>query len=418
MRKALRFGAAALALGCAGVQAELPVIREIVFEGNDTTQPRTMLREMLVRPGDPADEALIERSRQGVQNLGLFREVSAYQEPIDGGVRLVIRVREKYYAMPSPRADYNSDGQYGYGLQIRWANLWGLNHKLRGTLKYKNGQEPGRGTALELSGGYYAPFVLDSPYGLELSGRYSSEPIGFPAAYDELTSTARLVLTRSFRDRNPAGQSWTGGLGMQWQEHATQGPAAPPPIGHALALVLDGGYGRLHDNLYSETGQRFSVEAQSAGEAFGSDYAYTSLAGGYDGSWTLAHASHQTFGVFARAGAHRGGTLDGQPPFELGGVDSLRGYRLQVLRGTDFYYGGFELLRPLRWNWLRGMAFVEAGDVSGGPLAAGGPYADIGIGLRARLTWFVDMELSVGVAWPLSDSGDGRNPRFFAGGYR
>jgi outer membrane protein assembly factor BamA len=418
MRKTLRLAVAALAMGCAGARAELPVIREIVFEGNDTTQPRTMLREMLVHPGDAADEALIERSRQGVQNLGLFREVSAYEEPVDGGVRLVIRVREKYYAMPSPRADYNSDGQYGYGLQIRWANLWGLNHKLRGTLKYKNSQEPGRGTALELSGGYHAPFVLDSPYGLELSGRYSSEPIGPPAAYDELTSTARLVLTRSFWDQNPASERWIGGLGLQWQEQAAEGLAAPPSMGHALALVLDGGYGRLNDNLYSETGQRISAEALSAGKVFGSDYAYTSLTASYHGSWALAHTAHQTLGVFARAGTHHGGTFNGQPPFELGGVESLRGYRLQALRGTDFYYGGFELLRPLRWSWLRGTVFVEAGDVSGGPLAAGGPYADIGIGLRARLTWFVDMELSVGVAWPLSDSGDGRNPRVFAGGYR
>lgn len=397
--------------------AQPPPIREIVFEGNATTQPETMLREMLVRPGDPADPASIERSRQAVQDLGLFRSVSAEQQPLADGVRLAIRVQERYYLVPSPRLDYNSDGQFSYGAQLRWNNVLGRNHVVRGTVKYRNRQEAGRGTALVVSGGYSAPLLWNSPYSLDLSGSRAAEPVDAATPYDEIDTTLRFALSRSFRGTGPSSQGFSAGLGAQWRSLATDGLDAPPPRGQTLALLLNGGYGLMHNWLYSETGQRVGAEVQSAGRAFGSSLAFTSLSGSYDGAWRLPGAAHQTFGLFARLGSYHGATLGGTPPFELGGADSLRGYRRQVLRGDDFYYGGVEFLRPLGWDWLRGMAFVEAGDISGGN-RSGAPYADAGIGVRLRLTWFVNLELSAGLAWPLTDGGDGRGPRIFAGGYR
>ena len=44
--------------------------------------------------------------------------------------------------------------------------------------------------------------------------------------------------------------------------------------------------------------------------------------------------------------------------------------------------------------------------------ADGSPYASLGLGVRVRLTWFVDIEIEAGFAVPLRD-GDG--VRFFAG---
>jgi outer membrane protein assembly factor BamA len=395
-----------------------PPIRDIVFEGNVATRPETLLREMVVQVNDPADPAAVEHSRQGVQNLGLFRSVQVREEPLDDGVRLVLQVRERYYVLPAPRADYNSDGEYSYGLQLRWKNVWGLNHSLRSTVKYKNRQEAGRGTAIEHSLGYEAPFLFGTPYVLDFNGRYTSEPADLPAAFDDVTTTLRLVLGRRFWRDQPGSESWNVGLGLDWQEQATHGPGAPEAQGHALAPVLQAGYGWRSDRLYSETGQHIGFEVGGASEALGSDYAYTALSVQYGGSWQAGDTAHQTVGVFAGAGRHRGGTLKGEPAFELGGVDSLRGYRKQVERGAEFYHFGAEALRPLGNPSLRGLVFVEAGDVGGGPLAIGGPYADVGLGVRLRLTWFVNLEFSAGVAWPLVDAGDGRGARFYAGGER
>ena len=82
----------AAAVASAHAEPAPPVIREIEFRGNETTRPVTMLREMSLHVGDPADAREIERSRQGVQDLGLFRSVDADLEPGEGGVRLVVKV--------------------------------------------------------------------------------------------------------------------------------------------------------------------------------------------------------------------------------------------------------------------------------------------------------------------------------------
>ena len=44
-----------------------------------------MLREMPIRVGDPADPQVLEASRQGLLDLGLFKRVELRQEPVPGG---------------------------------------------------------------------------------------------------------------------------------------------------------------------------------------------------------------------------------------------------------------------------------------------------------------------------------------------
>lgn len=402
-----------------------PPIREIAFEGNETTQQRTMLREMFVHVGDPAEPAAIERSRQAVQDLGLFRSVEVAHQAVAGGVRLTFTVKEKYYVIPAPRVDSNSDGQYAYGLQLEWYNVFGLNHTTKAIVKYRNRQQDGRGTALNLDASYVAPFIFDSPYGLELSVSKSTEPVDTPLPYDEIRYGARAVVSRRFANGHAASQGWRFGAGLQWQDQDTRGDAAPPAEGMATALVLNGGYSDMHSRLYSEEGQRASAEVRSTWGA-ASDYDYTSVAGGFDASWYVGSTPHQSIGLFAEGGSHHGGP-DGTTaigpvigPFQLGGSGDLRGYRHNFLEGDTYYYAGVEYLRPVGWDWLRGAVFLETGNTSEGDgnLNLLRPYADVGIGLRLRATWLMHFELNAGVALPLVDAGDGMGARYFATGRR
>ena len=420
-----RIGLALLILAGADARAQEPApaarVREIAFEGNDTTQPGTMLREMVIHVGDPAEPRAIERSRQAIQDLGLFRSVDVRQEPADGGVRLVFTVKEKYFLLPLPRASVNSDAQYSYGFGLRWYNVLGLNHTAHLTVERRNRQQAGRGTGLQYGATYDAPFLFDSPYGLSTSFAHVSEPAetlaGVP--YDELRDSARLVVSRAFSE-GPASQGWRAGAGLQWQDQVTRGVGAPPSQGMATALVLNGGYGDVRYNLYSEEGQRVSAEVQSTFDNASSDYDYTSVVGGYDGSWYVGDTPHQSLGLFAEAGAFHGGPDGGSQAFQLGGSDNLRGYRHNFIEGDTFYYVGAEFLRPLHWDWLRGVAFIEAGNTFTGDSSAKleYSYADVGLGLRLRATWFVRFELNIGVALPLVDAGDGTAARVFATGRR
>lgn len=414
----------AAALACAGTPAApaeapaWPRIVEIRFEGNDTTQAKTLLREMLVRVGDPAEPGRIERSRQAVQDLGLFRSVEAKTQEVEGGVRLLLSLREKYYLIPAPRVDANSDGQYAYGLQLRWYNAWGLNHTIRATFKQSERRAAGRGQISQLDASYAAPFVLDSPLGLEGSYRHITQPVEDPATYDEVRDYARFVLTRAFgKPGEPASQGWRLGSGLQWQRQDTRGAGAPPPQGQATALVLNTAYNGQHFNLYSEQGPRFGLELEGAAAALGSDYDYSSATANYENSWYVGSVPHQSLGVFAEGGVYDGGPAGAGDAYAVGGSDNLRGYRLNFRSGDNYYYTGIEYLRPLHWDWLRGTVFIETGDAFGGKNGAGS-YTDIGLGLRLRLPWFVRVELNAGMAWPVGEVGKDAGGRFFATGRR
>ncbi|HUR40430.1 MAG TPA: POTRA domain-containing protein [Verrucomicrobiae bacterium] len=278
------------------------VVREIVFVGNDTTEPGTMLREMTVHVAEPADPEQVERSRQAIQDLGLFRSVEVSEVPVPGGVRLVFTVKEKYYLIPSPRADTNSDGQYSYGVQLRWYNAFGLNHTAKATLKYNNRQAAGRGTALEFDASYAVPFIDGTPYGVEVSSSHVTEPVEAPAPYDEVRDSARLLVSRSLA-RHIASQGWRVGAGLQWQRQKVSGDGAPPAQGTATALVLTAGFQDVRHNIYSEEGQRGGLEFVGTVDEHLSDYDYNTLTAEYDGSWYVGEAKHQSVALFAKAGA-------------------------------------------------------------------------------------------------------------------
>ena len=396
-----------------------PRIREIVFAGNDTTQADVLLREMVVHVGDPADPARMERSRQAIQDLRLFRSVDLEEKAMGDGVQLRVTVREKYYILPLPRASANSDGQYSYGVGMRWWNVLGLNHTLHVTVEQGTRQEVDRGTFMQYQASYDVPFLFQSPYGMGLSFAHTAEPVTGVLPYDNISDSARWTLSRALGD-GPASQGWRIGAGVQWLNQDRSGVDAPAPDGQSTALVLNTNFNDMRFNIYSEDGRKFSLEAQSTIGNLASDYGYSELIGAYDQSWLIGDTPHQSVGVFAEGGVYDGGPKGAQPAFSLGGSGNLRGYELRFQRGNNYYYGGVEALRPLYWNWLRGVAFVEAGNVFGSDSNSDSEniYADVGIGLRMRLNWFVRTELNLGIAFPLVDGGESQSSRIFATGHR
>jgi len=302
---------------------------------------------------------------------------------------------------------------------MRWWNVLGLNHTLHFVVEQGSRQEVDRGTLMQYRASYDVPFLFGSPYGMGLSYAHSEEAVESGVLFDEIRDSARWELSRALGD-GPASQGWRLGAGVQWQNQDRVGVLAPDPEGQSTALLLYTNYDDMHFNIYSEQGVRFRLEGQGTVGGFASDYRYQELTGAYEQSWAIGDAAHQTAALFAEAGVYDGGPAGALPEFSLGGSDNLRGYDLRFQRGNSYYYGGAELLRPLHWNWLRGVAFVEAGNVIGEGTNpdASAVYADAGLGLRIRLDWFVRTEFNIGFAFPLVDDGSGQSMRIFANGHR
>ena len=400
-----------------------PEIVEIRLTGNEKTSDKVILRELDLAPGDPADPAAIEAGRQAVQDLGLFREVQATTHNAPEGVVLELTMREKYHLLVLPRIDASSDRDYSYGAQLRWSNVWGLNHRLNlivATGEYPEERDRREETSARVS--YNAPYIFDSPYDLSVRAQRLERvtPVIDPVTsavtddeFDETFDRFEFHVARDLRQGRPRS-GWILGGGMSWLRQETAGELAPPPDGQALALVGTADYDAMRLHVYSETGRRFNARIEAASEGVVSDYDSTRSTASYFQSRAFGSTPHQTLHLLGGAGVVTGGT-GRRNEFSLGGSGRMRGYESDFLEGDYFYYGSLEYLRPIRWDWLRVVGFVEVGgtgdDREG--LRDGSPYADIGLGVRIRLTWFVDVEIELGWAYPLRGGG-GAN--FFAGG--
>ncbi|MDQ1363324.1 MAG: translocation and assembly module TamA, partial [Pseudomonadota bacterium] len=122
--------------GADGYAASL--IRSIQFEGNEVTQEIFLRRTIFLSEGDVLDDARLAESLQTLMDTGLFKKVDYYvssdiseaENTADSQVDLVIQVKEKHYLLVVPRLRVK-DNETHVGIQLRWDNLFGFNHRLR-----------------------------------------------------------------------------------------------------------------------------------------------------------------------------------------------------------------------------------------------------------------------------------------------
>lgn len=400
------------AVGADSVIQEKPALRitEIHFAGNEITQPSVMLRELPFRKGDWADQAVIERGRQAILDLGLFKSVSVAQAPEGEGLALTYTVKEKWFLLPLPRVDANGDGQYAYGAQLRWNNLFGLNHTLRLTALQREAKRQGVGKETAFSFGYSAPFVWDSRWSLGFGGGASTRPLSTPqGAYQESFQSLQALASRSLSEQ-PRSQGWTAGGGLLYQRQNSSGVVAS--YGEATAPVLLANYRDLRFHVYSETGLLFGSRLEFANKGLASDYDYARLNLGLKRYWPFGSTPYQTLHLIGELGMNWAGP-PGSKAFSLGGSSALRGYEKDFREGDAYYRAAVEFARPIFWPWLRLVVIGEVGNVLVAPneIGSGGVYSSLGLGLRLRLPAFVDLEVEAGAALPLS----GGSLRAFAG---
>lgn len=387
------------------------VVREIRFEGNRTTQPRTMLRELPFTAGEKVRRGDLERGRQAIQDLGLFKKVEMREDTrVDGSVDVTYVVKERWYLLPYPRVDANSDGEYAYGGQLAWNNLFGLNHTLRATVLQRETKRAGTGKETQFSAGYAAPQLFDSRWSLGVGAAYTQRPVSDElGAYEETLMSAQVLALRSLSD-GPPSQGWSAGAGLSLlSQHTDNGIGE---YGETLSPTGTIGYRDVRFNIYSESGMAFQARLEAAAEGVASDYSTAKLNISGIEYLPVGHTPHQTVHLIGETGL-----AWNAPPnlrnFTLGGSGSLRGYKRSFTEGNAYYRVATEWARPVWRPWLRTVVIAEAGNVFAQPndIDVFDVKASLGLGVRLRISTFVNFEVEAGVAVPV----DGGEVRFFAG---
>lgn len=395
-----------------GDAAGLPVIREIVFTGNEVTRREILAQEMLVHVGGPADPVLIEQSRQAIMNLGLFVSVFAITDARDDGVVLRIHVKEKYYFLPVPKLNRNEQNQISLGAEIAIDNLGGFNQQFK--LRYESEDAPGLSNREITSyyAGYYYPrllgttFNLRSEIGKDVSPAEEVSGTSLLSLYEKEAWTATLMLTRWL---NPVGPShgWLAGGGLVWRRNIydyVSGPSTPTfQDSMAVGIAASIQFVDVADYLYSRSGIDYGYTGEYGSKTLGSDTHYNRHEFYYRRYFLFDAAKHENVDVQAKLGLSSGDMFLGDLyAYAIGGNKSLRAYDSGSITGNAYALLNVQYLRSLfGYNPLRGSVFIDAGNAypNNLELHLGKLHWDVGLGLRLRLKAFVKVDLRLDVAY-------------------
>lgn len=125
----VRFVLAVFLVALAAAPCLADEIKEIVVEENTKTTDETVALIADVEVGDDWDPAMVDSIKRELEGSGLFKSVEVFSEPMAGGVRLHLLVKDKHSWVIAP-AFYNQPTNVGGGVGFGENNLFGENKKL------------------------------------------------------------------------------------------------------------------------------------------------------------------------------------------------------------------------------------------------------------------------------------------------
>ncbi len=398
----------------ADTQAPLPSrIVRIAFEGNKVTREVILRQELWIKEGDAADAHLIERSRQAIMNLGLFKSVTTRLEDTGEGLVLYFSVEEKFYILPIPKLKRDSDGDIKYGLELRLDNLLGYNQRL--TLIWENREIAGADDEREYGASYEVPRFVDSEYGLTLAGAQvdsyvrKEDEFSQVGEYRKVSDKFSFSISRWLAQHAPS-EGYRASMGASWQGDTYTRLSGPPGLYEdrkRLLGHLEVSYTKVRERKYDREGRNYGVRLSLSGKRQGSDDSFGILELYYRKYRPAIISAHDNLNYQFKLGLGNGIPED-EDAFTLGSSTTLRGYARDSIAGDSFILANVEYLRPVfGQRSLRGVLFTDIGnaypeneiDLSDWEVAAG-------IGLRWKIRAFVktDLRIDAGYAFGQKDT--------------
>lgn len=392
--------------------AEPGVISAIVFSGNKVTQERIMRQEMLVKEGDPADPALIERSRQAIMDLGLFVSVHATLEAGDNGLVLHIAVKEKYYFIPVPKLNHDDNYHYTLGAELTVDNIAGLNQQIKLRYEHEDATGLAGGQITTYSLDFNSPRLVGTPYLLSAGISETRTPAEIDSGgvvttlYRQQAWSANAQLSR-WLNRSGLSKGWQAGGGLIWRRNNYDYISGTPSIqfadAQAVGVIAHAGFLDVHDYLFSRSGLDYGYTGEYGVPVLGSDTLYSRHELYYRKFILLEGGPHRNIDVQVRLGLSSGDLFASDTyAYSVGGNRTLRGYPSGAFAGNAYFVTNVQYLRPLfGYNVWRGVLFVDAGNAypSNNELHLGDLHWDVGAGMRLRLKSFVKIDLRFDAAY-------------------
>ena len=401
-----------LMLCCWSLFSVAATINEIRYEGNDVTQASLLNREIYIKKGDVVDDVLIEKSRQAIMDLGLFKTVSFYLKNTQAErvndeevlVDVLFVLEEKYFIIVLPRLKID-DNEIYYGLQLNWDNVAGINHRMR-VLFQNRGVSDGIQETRNLFR-YSYPNVNGSTYNIGVHVEESNrvdETEGVINRQDEIYG---LTLSRWLNSQG-RNRGWFVGGGVTYQYRDNDVIVGAELSGKIDTVIMgfETGYVSVSDYEYNRGGKSYGYKLDWSHESIGSEdffvrhyLYYKSYYRFYD--YPLSNLNVQT------VLGHANNYILGASAFTLGSRNDLRGYENDRFSGNTMLLTNVEYMFPHDdYPIIRYVGFVDIGntydrlsDVFHKPLNLG-----VGVGLRWKIRAFVNLDLRADFGYGVTDS--------------
>lgn len=397
---------------CSFTAEAASLINKIEYQGNKVTQALVMDREIYISKGDMFDERLVEKSRQAIMDLGLFKRVTYYlEEDYSGGlsrkgtglINVIFVVKEKFFILLIPKLKLE-DNEIYYGLQYNGDNLFGLNHQAR-LLAEDRGVTSGVDEN-RYAFRYFYPNVNGSYYNLDFALQSINEVDESEGLIDRQDDSYRIGLTRWLNEKG-RNRGWFVGGSMIYQQRINDDLIVSENFESidAMILAMAAGYRDIKNFEYNRGGKAYGYQLDWSGEAIGSETKFTKHLLYYRSYYSFKNDRVSNLNVQMKLG-YANEKILGEYAFSLGSRNDLRGYENSRFQGNTLFVGNFEYMSSLlNHSLMRYVTFIDVGntyeqlnDILHEPLNIGA-----GAGLRWKIRSLVKIDLRVDVAYGFTD---------------
>ncbi|HTL48184.1 MAG TPA: outer membrane protein assembly factor BamA [Verrucomicrobiae bacterium] len=362
-------------------EGDLYFVEKVIIRGNTKTRDIVIRRELRIRPGEKFDGEKIRKSKQRLENLGFFEDVTYDTQPSGEASNrkdLIFRVKEKRTGELSFGGGVSSVDRFVGFAEISQRNFDIFNFpRFTGdgqtlALRARVGS-----ISKDFSLNFVEPYLFNKPiaWGNEL---YDIRRDAENTDFEEERLGAGTTLSRTFKDTITLGGGYTLER-VKLDQLSDDAPAIVREFegSNWLSRIKAFTNYDTRDNVYNPTkGFLATLQGDLIGSFLGGDQDYYILQTSLTKYWTFFKKHILEFRT--RLGAAQSfGDSDNVPVFDrfyAGGLGTVRGYnyrRVGPLEAGDAVGGeslaivNLEYTFPiLKLDSFRGAIFVDAGQVS------------------------------------------------------
>ncbi|MDH5518525.1 MAG: BamA/TamA family outer membrane protein [Gammaproteobacteria bacterium] len=389
------------------------IVTQIEFVGNEKTRDYILKQEMQTKIGNELDMALLKDDLQAIMNLGIFRDVDYYlyaaDDNVQGHVKLIVVVREKYYMVVIPEIRFDeADKAFRLGILGYWDNIFGSNQRLHLKTREFGGILGVDDIRHELT--YEIPRLYGSAFNFTVFGHLREAAI-VEANVDAQARKEKKYGFDVLRWRHLKNRSsgWYMGAGLYHEERNNEALVAgdvsePDYQGKFWGLRV--GYKKVDEYLFNRRGKDFGYTIDTTRLLFDAEQNHTKHLLFYKGYYRLKSSPLNNLNARVELGVSEGEYL-GDTEFYLGGSE-LRGYIKNYYSGNVRVLMNLEYLKPFTNNpsYRYGMLF-DLGNTydSFDEIELAHLHPAIGVAFRWKLAAFVNVNLRMDIGYAI-DTGD------------